>query len=209
MALSYGAYKAAVAAARPFDRSNRRFAVGGTTAAGFENVREAFVNNFRLGLEKASQFVVFWRGELVVNLYGSQSGRRSTSGQRQIQEYGSDSLQICMSCSKVLTSICMAVAVDRGWLHYNDKVARHWPDFAQYGKQDITVADILRHEGGLVTFGAPLTRSEITNHSILEKKIEKAVPNWDYSLKTRRAYHAESRGFILNCLFRRVDPKQR
>ena len=35
--------------------------------------------------------------------------------------------------------------VDRGLLNYDDKISKHWPQFAKKGKQDLTVADVLRH----------------------------------------------------------------
>lgn len=44
------------------------------------------------------------------------------------------------------------ILVDRGLLSYEDKVAMHWPDFAQGGKENITISDVLRHEGGLPYF---------------------------------------------------------
>ncbi len=31
-------------------------------------------------------------------------------------------------------AICMAMAYERGWLNYQDKICQHWPEFAQKGK---------------------------------------------------------------------------
>ena len=35
------------------------------------------------------------------------------------------------SSGKNVEAICMACLIDRGLLNYNDRVARHWPEFAQ------------------------------------------------------------------------------
>ena len=48
------------------------------------------------------------------------------------------------SSGKSVSAFIIAVMVERGLLNYDDKVAKHWPDFAQKGKQDITIADVLR-----------------------------------------------------------------
>jgi len=43
----------------------------------------------------------------------------------------------------------MALLKDKGLVKYEEKVCTYWPEFAQNGKENITVADVLRHEGGL------------------------------------------------------------
>ena len=53
------------------------------------------------------------------------------------------------SSVKSIAAIIVALMVDRGLLDYDEKVSTYWPEFAQNGKQDIKVADVLRHEGGL------------------------------------------------------------
>ena len=39
--------------------------------------------------------------------------------------------------------------MERGLLDYNEKVHKYWPEFKTNGKEDITLADVLRHESGL------------------------------------------------------------
>ena len=35
------------------------------------------------------------------------------------------------SSGKNVEAICVACLIDRGLLNYNDRVSRHWPEFAQ------------------------------------------------------------------------------
>ena len=49
------------------------------------------------------------------------------------------------SSGKSVGSFVVALMVDRGLLNYDDKISKHWPQFAKKGKQDLTVADVLRH----------------------------------------------------------------
>ena len=66
--------------------------------------------------------------------------------------YSGDSMQTIWSSTKNLTALAMAMMVDRGLLAYSDRVAKHWPEFGQKDKHLITLADVLRHEGGLPFF---------------------------------------------------------
>ena len=40
----------------------------------------------------------------------------------------------------------MAILVDRGHLDYDEKVSHYWPEFAQNGKENVTVKMLLNHE---------------------------------------------------------------
>ena len=51
----------------------------------------------------------------------------------------------------------MALLVDKGLVQYEEKVATYWPEFAQGGKDEITVADVMRHSGGVPWFMDPET----------------------------------------------------
>ena len=52
------------------------------------------------------------------------------------------------STTKGVASTLLHMAVDGGLLHYDDRVAEHWPEFAQAGKQEITVRHVLSHTAG-------------------------------------------------------------
>ena len=41
------------------------------------------------------------------------------------------------------------MAASRGLIDYDDKVADYWPEFAQAGKADVTVRQLLSHQAGL------------------------------------------------------------
>ena len=49
----------------------------------------------------------------------------------------------------------VARLVDQDLLQYDAQVTDYWPEFGQNGKggDNITIADVLRHECGLTTFG--------------------------------------------------------
>ena len=65
----------------------------------------------------------------------------------------------------------MAMLVDRGLVDYDDLVSEHWPEFGVHGKEEITVADVMRHEGGVPHLADPtapgdVSRGFVTNMNI-------------------------------------------
>lgn len=201
---------------------------GGTAAAGFEAVEAAFRGNFSAGTELGAQCCVYHKGSVVVDLWGkamaapypepmeNQVGREVSE---TLAGYGPDSLQQVFSSTKNCMALCISICVDRGLLSYGDTVAQHWPEFAQQGKVHITVADVLRHEAGLVRFHRTATPEDAVDWGSMAALIEESPPiefmskynpppNPDETTG-RRGYHAVSRGLILNCLLLRVDPSKR
>ena len=202
--------------------------VGGHVARGFEAVESAFVNNFDAGLELGAQLCVYHKGRVVVDLWGKATAQQyaepmQNQAGREVSEtlsgYGADSLQCVYSSTKNLMALCIAMCIDRGLLSYSDRIAQHWPAFAQGGKADLTVADVLRHEAGLVRFHRLATAEEAADWEAMATLIEESPVLWFVSKYTpppnpeletgRRGYHAVSRGLILNCLLMRIDPQRR
>ena len=66
-------------------------------------------------------------------------------------------MQNIFSSGKQIEVIIMALLVERGLVQYEEKVATYWPEFAQGGKDEITVADVMRHSGGVPWFLNPET----------------------------------------------------
>ncbi len=77
------------------------------------------------GHEIGSQFVVYRNGEKVVDLNGGVMRE--------------DTLAVVFSSGKVVESLVAAMLVDRGLLEYDAPIAKYWPEFAQNGKEKITV----------------------------------------------------------------------
>ena len=60
----------------------------------------------------------------------------------------SDSLFLLYSNTKVVTATALWVLAERGAFSFSDRVADHVPEFARHGKQDITVLQLITHQGG-------------------------------------------------------------
>jgi len=123
-----------------------RIGVQGHVSRGFEGVREAFVENFARRRELGGACCVYHYGEKVVDLWGGVRNKLSN------EVWERDTMVVVHSATKGLAAMTLAVAHSRGWLNYEERVATYWPEFAQQGKQNITVRQLLAHQAGLFAF---------------------------------------------------------
>ena len=143
----------------------------------------------------------YHRGEKVVDLWGGIRNKRTGEPWEQ------DTMVVVHSATKGLAAMTLALAHSRGWLDYEERVARYWPEFAQQGKEKITVRQLLAHQAGLFAFDEPVDRSVVADLDRLAVVLARQKPAWEPG--TRQAYHAITLGFYEGELLRRVDPRHR
>ena len=175
--------------------------VQGHVSRGFEAVREAFVENFARRRELGGACCAYHRGEIVVDLWGGV--RNKLTGELWEQ----DTMVLVYSATKGLAAMTLALAHSRGWLDYEERVVKYWPEFAQQGKERITVRQLLAHQAGLFAFDEPVDRSVVADLDRLAVVLARQKPAWEPG--TRQGYHAISLGFYESELLRRVDPQHR
>ena len=165
-------------------------------APGWEPVRDAFVQGFELGEDHGAGVSIYHRGKCVVDLMGGWRNRDHT------EPYSSDSLQVVFSTTKGITSIAVAMCVERGLLNYDEKVATYWPEFAARGKQDVTVAQLLSHRAGLYTVEGDITLEEALHWDTITSRLADTAPF--FPVGTTHGYHAITFGWLAGELVRRV-----
>ena len=175
--------------------------IQGQVSAGFEAVRDAFRENFSRRRELGGACCVYHRGVKVVDLWGGV--RNQATGER----WQEDTMVLVYSTTKGLAAMTLALAHSRGWLDYEERVARYWPEFAQRGKERITVRQLLAHQAGLFAFEEQADRRVVSNLDRLALVLARQQPAWEPG--TRQAYHAISLGYFEGELLRRVDPAHR
>ena len=107
-------------------------------------------------------------GEKVVDLYGFAP---ETIVDGRTKNYDGDTLQVVASSGKNMEAIAVAMLVDRGLVRYEDPVQKHWPEFGANGKGQITIADVMRHAGGVpfvLESSSQTTTIPITTQDIFE-----------------------------------------
>lgn len=175
--------------------------IGGQVRADFAAVRAAFAENFSRRHELGSACCVYYRGEKVVDLWGGV--RNKASG----EPWQEDTMVLVYSATKGLAAMTLALAHSRGWLDYEQRVCHYWPEFAQQGKEAITVRQLLAHQAGLFAFEEQADQSVVADPDRLAAVLARQKPAWEPG--TRQAYHAISLGYFESELLRRVDPQHR
>jgi CubicO group peptidase (beta-lactamase class C family) len=170
--------------------------IGGACTAGFGAVRDAFEKNFTDGDEVGAAVAVWVDGDLVVNLWGGYADARRRRQWRQ------NTLASIFSGTKGLTSTCVHLLADRGEIDLYAPVAQYWPEFAQNGKQDITVASVLGHRSGVIGPRTRLHWQDTTDWDRVCADLAAAEPWWPPG--TAQGYHMVTFGFILGEVVRRV-----
>ena len=181
--------------------TSKRTAVEGCVRPGFEAVREAFAENFARRHELGGACCVYHHGERVVDLWGGMRNRQAG------EPWERDTMVLVYSATKGLAAMTLAIAHSRGWLDYDERVCTYWPEFAQQGKERITVRQLLAHQAGLFAFDEPVDRLIVADPDRLAAVLARQKPAWEPG--TRQAYHAISLGFYESELLRRIDPRHR
>ncbi len=111
------------------------------------------------------------------------------------------------STTKGVASMAMAIAHSRGWIDFDEKVVTYWPEFAQMGKENITVRQLLSHQAGLSAIDEPLDLEKLADADVVAAACAKQAPAWepgDY-----HGYHGLTLGWYESELLRKVDPQHR
>jgi len=170
--------------------------VHGDVSEGFGPVGDAFVENFEERGDLGAAVCVYVEGEKVVDLWGGIADR-TTGG-----AWTSETSAIVFSCTKALVALCIGRLVEQDRLDLDDTVAKYWPEFAQNGKETITIRCALSHRAGLMALDHPLTRAEVLSWTPVIEAIEAQEPLWDPC--TAFAYHPLTYGHIGGEVIRRV-----
>lgn len=173
--------------------------IHGTTAPGFEPVRDAFAANWKTGNEIGAAFALMIDGETVVDLWGGWADRK------QSRLWAEDTIVPVFSTGKAVTAMVMAKLVSDGTIAYDAPVADYWPEFGRAGKERVTVAEALSHQAGLAGFPEPMEPSDWFDRDLIEDKLAAMHPLW--ALGQGSGYHPITYGFLADAIARRTTGK--
>src|SRR3954453_12815826 len=132
------------------------------------------------GRYPGAQIALTRNGQLALfRTYGdarTEGGRASASG---------DTLFLLFSQTKVLTSAAVWTLVEEGRLSFMDKVSDHLPEFAARGKGDITLHQVMTHQGGFPS--GDVSRESWADHARMRAEV--CDFSLDWTPGTRLQYH--------------------
>ncbi len=170
--------------------------VYGNCAPQFERVYQAFIENFECRGEVGAAVAVYEKGQLVVDLWGGIADLETK------RPWTADTITCMMSVGKALPALAILMLVDRGQVELDKAVAYYWPEFAQSGKERITVKQLIGGLGALVFADAAPAGSAFDTEAMV-KALELQAPEWQPG--TLGAYHSLTSGILNSELLRRVD----
>lgn len=173
--------------------------VHGTTAAGFERLRDAFAEG-QAGDDGGAQLCVYRHGKKVVDLW---AGRDKVND----RPYTDKTVTICFSVSKGATATMAHMLAERGQLDFAAPISKYWPEFAANGKAKITVAETMSHRSGLNTFDADsdIGVDALGDWTRCTGALAAMAPLWEPG--SAMSYHALTYGYIIGEVIRRITGK--
>ncbi|KAI1320811.1 hypothetical protein EDD11_009768 [Mortierella claussenii] len=173
----------------------------------YSQVLNYYASLFTVHEDLGGSFAVIVDGKPVIDVYAGTKDLAKT------RIYDNRTLQQVYSSGKVVEGIVVARLVDQGKLNYETKVSEYWPEFAQNGKDDVRLVDLMTHESGLPHLDEDKDKEKLLTwlHLVDEEGFSDTLARQPHLFngERTRAYHAITRGWYLNEIVRRVDPQGR
>src|SRR5438093_5626802 len=155
-----------------------------------------FRENFEKFGELGAAVSVWQNGKPILDLCG---GFRDVHREKP---WIADTLVLVWSATKGIGSACVLHALQEHNIDISRRVAEFWPEFAQAGKDKITLAQLLSHQAGLCALDQ---RVNVLDYEAVIRALEAQEPLWRPG--TAHGYHARTFGFLLDELIRRIAGK--
>ena len=164
----------------------------------FTKVKEIFADLYLQERELGSAFAIFKNGKPLVNIWAGYQDLNKT------KKWQEDTLVTVYSTTKGIAALCIALAVEKGLLDYQERVEIYWPEFGCNGKEEITVSMLMSHQAGICS---PLTKNidDYYNQESMAKKLASMQPIWKPG--TACGYHSMTYGWLVAELILRVTGK--
>ena len=161
-----------------------------------ERLKPLFRENFERFGELGAAVSIWHNGNPVIDLYGGFCDARHEKA------WEADTLVLIWSATKGIGSACVLHVLQERRIGIDRYVAEFWPQFAQAGKEKITLAQLLSHQAGLCALDA---RVDILDYNGVIRALEAQKPLWLPG--AAHGYHARTFGFLLDELVRRIAGK--
>lgn len=126
--------------------------------------------------------------QIALARHGKLALFRAYGNAREAMPVADDTLFLMYSQTKMLTSATIWTLVEEGRLSFMDRVADHLPEFAARGKAEITLHQVMTHQGGFPS--SNITPEAWADHTLMRAQV------CDFSLEwtpgTRLQYHGRA-----------------
>ncbi len=164
-------------------------------------VRQAIQKRIDNGENYGANIIIAHKGKIVMR---ESFGQAEPNRPMQL-----DDVFLMMSVSKSFTALLTLKAVEQGWLSLDTRICEIYPEFAQNGKENITVFHILTHQAGL--YGMPFMPTVPVDQmgDMNNIFVELCKMPADFKAGTKSSYSAIAGYTVLGKILEKCDPKQR
>ncbi len=156
-----------------------------------ERLEPLFRENFEKFDELGAALSIWQDGKPILDLYcGFRDARRE-------KPWTDETLVLIWSATKGIGTACVLHLLQEHAIDINQQVAEFWPEFAQAGKEKISLAQLLSHQAGLCALDR---RVDVLDYNAVIRALEGQTPWWPPG--TAHGYHARTFGFLLDELVR-------
>ncbi|WP_207885167.1 serine hydrolase domain-containing protein [Pseudomonas sp. 30_B] len=166
----------------------------------FTAVADAFSALFEDPQERGAALCIQVGGQTLVDLWAGSAGKEPG------QDWQADTLLNLFSCTKTFAAVAALQLVGEGKLELDAPVARYWPEFAQAGKQAITVRQLLCHRAGLPAIREALAPEALYDWSTMTAALAAETPWWTPGAE--HGYAPITYGWLVGEVIRRVDGRE-
>lgn len=165
----------------------------------FDSVRELLSQRVANGSEVGASICVSINGKNILDIWSGYADPERT------KPWERDTLTAVWSCSKFVTNLAAMILVDRGLLDPDEKVAKHWPEFAANGKENVKVSHIMSHASGLPGWEGAITWEEVYDTKKSTDWLATQAPWWTPG--EHSGYHLLNQGHMMGEIIRLISGK--
>ena len=164
----------------------------------FQKVADTFFRLTEAQPYGGAALAIYQDGKPIIDIYAGLS--------RPDIAWSENTRSVIFSTSKgILSALCHKL-VEQGLLDVDERVSTYWPEFGVNGKEEITVAMILRHRSGLSAPREDLTLEDLQKVIPVEAAFARQAPIWKPD--TGYLYHALSIGHLLGKIIFNITGKR-
>jgi CubicO group peptidase (beta-lactamase class C family) len=179
----------------------------GMTPKDVNTIWSGVENLYRTGLHPAISFCLRRRGQIVIKrAIGHSCGNGPDEAPGTEKTAVSTDTPFCLySTSKAITAMLVHLLAERKKIRLDETISRYIPEFAENGKEDVTVRHAMTHQGGFPSLPRKSKPDSICDFDAMVKMLCESRP--EYPAGRHVAYHPVSCGFILGEIVKRVSGK--
>ncbi len=159
----------------------------------YSRLSELFAENFTAHGELGASVSVWKDGREIVSLAGGFKDRQHEHA------WNEETMVLFWSATKGLAAACLLHVCQEHSIALTTPVAEVWPEFAQAGKEHVTIAQLLSHQAGLAALATP---APVMDHEAVAAALAASAPAWP--LGDGHGYHPRTFGFLVDETLRRI-----